>query len=116
MYVLVINRHRGLYRLYKRVAPEGRALIKQIQTDTVAEKGHPPRVGAGPAAGSVGYGRDPPRVASGMGGTRRGEPAAAPAPTRLFPRRVPPIPDATRSGSRPYPTLPAAGPAPTRGG
>ena len=36
--VIVINRRRGLYRLYKReaqgrVAPEGRALIKPIQTD-----------------------------------------------------------------------------------
>ena len=39
----------------------------------MAEKGHPPRVGAGPAAGSVGCGRDPMRVASGMGWTRRGK-------------------------------------------
>ena len=36
-YVIVINRHRGLYRLYKReargrYAPEGRALIQPIQT------------------------------------------------------------------------------------
>ena len=54
-----------------------------------------------------------------------GEPAAAPAPTRSyppfpaalaapahtrrFPQRLPLIPAISRSGSRPYPTLPAAG-------
>ncbi len=37
-YVIVTNRHRGLYWVYKReargrVAPEGRAFIKPIQTD-----------------------------------------------------------------------------------
>ena len=81
----------------------------------MAEKGHPPQVGAGPAAGSigygrdplraagsVGYGRDPLRVASGMGGTRRGKKRVGAGAAAGSPRRVPPIP--------------AAGPAPTRGG
>ena len=42
-----------------------RKSVSQIgEQITVAEKGHPPRVGAGPAAG---------RVASGMGGSRCGK-------------------------------------------
>ena len=47
----------------------------------MAEKGHPPWVGAGPTAGSVGYGREPLRETAGMSGKRRvGAGAAAGSP------------------------------------
>ena len=51
-------------------------------SSTVAEKGHPPRVGAGPAAGSVGYGRDPPQEKAGRSGGLCRLSAAGPAHTR----------------------------------